>query len=122
VRRHTDSNNLVLLAVFLEFERVIALVAINNEELVAANYLLLCMRIKVLQPLKTKLISRPAVLRDCNNPILGYSILLVPGREVVAALEDDKGWNSLSRRVDALDNRCPLSITLLYRLRLSPTL
>jgi hypothetical protein len=40
VRRYTDSNNLILLIVFLEFERVIALVAVDNEELVAANYLL----------------------------------------------------------------------------------
>jgi hypothetical protein len=48
VRRHIDSNNLILLVVFLEFERVIALVAVNNEKLVAANYPLPCMPIKVL--------------------------------------------------------------------------
>jgi hypothetical protein len=48
VGRHVDSNNLVFLVVFLEFKRVVALVAINNEELVAANYPLSCMPIKVL--------------------------------------------------------------------------
>jgi hypothetical protein len=48
VRRHTDSNNLVLLAVLLECEQVVALIAINCEQLVAANYPLLCMLIKVL--------------------------------------------------------------------------
>jgi hypothetical protein len=31
VRRHTDSNNLILLAVLLECERIIALIAINYE-------------------------------------------------------------------------------------------
>jgi hypothetical protein len=91
-----------------------ALVAVNNEESVAANYPLPCMPIKVLQPLQPKLICCPAVLRDCNNPILGYSILLVPGREVIAALEDDEGWNSPSCRVNALDNCCPLPIALLH--------
>jgi hypothetical protein len=31
VRRYIDSNNLILLVVFLECERVIALIAINNK-------------------------------------------------------------------------------------------
>jgi hypothetical protein len=31
VRRHTDSNNLILLVVFLEYERVMALIAVNNK-------------------------------------------------------------------------------------------
>jgi hypothetical protein len=31
VRRYIDSNNLILLTVFLEYERVIALIAINNK-------------------------------------------------------------------------------------------
>jgi hypothetical protein len=48
VRRHADSNNLVLLAILLEFKRVVALIAVNCEQLVAANYSLLCMLIKVL--------------------------------------------------------------------------
>jgi hypothetical protein len=89
-------------------------VAINNKESVAANYPLPYMPIKVLQLLQPKLIYCPAVLRDYNNPIMGYSILLVPGREVMAALKDDKGWNSLSYRVDTLDDCCPLPITLLH--------
>jgi hypothetical protein len=48
VQRYADSNNLILLAVLLECERVVALIAINCEQLVAANYPLLCMLIKVL--------------------------------------------------------------------------
>jgi hypothetical protein len=31
VRRYIDSNNLILLIVFLEYKRVIALIAINNK-------------------------------------------------------------------------------------------
>jgi hypothetical protein len=48
VRRHADSNNLILLAVLLECERVVALMAVNCEQSVGTNYSLLCMLIKVL--------------------------------------------------------------------------
>jgi hypothetical protein len=48
VQRYVDSNNLILLTVLLECERVVALIAINCKQLVAANYLLLYMLIKVL--------------------------------------------------------------------------
>jgi hypothetical protein len=48
VRRHTDSNNLVLLIVLLECERVVALIAVDNEELISAYNSLLYMLIKVL--------------------------------------------------------------------------
>jgi hypothetical protein len=48
------------------------------------------MLIKVLQPLQAKLICCPAILRDCNNPVLEQILLLVPDREVMAALEDDE--------------------------------
>jgi hypothetical protein len=48
VQRHTDSNNLVLFVVLLECERVIALIAVNCEQLVGTNYSLLYMLIKVL--------------------------------------------------------------------------
>jgi hypothetical protein len=70
VQRHVDSNNLVLLAILLEFERVVALIAVNCKQLVAANYPLLYMLIKVLQLLQAKLICSLAVLRDCNNLII----------------------------------------------------
>jgi hypothetical protein len=70
VRGHAGSNSLVLIAVLLECERLVALVAVDNKQLVSAYNLPLCMLIKVLQPLQTKLICRPAVLRDCNNLIV----------------------------------------------------
>jgi hypothetical protein len=70
VRRHTDSNNLILLIVLLECERVVALIAVNNKEPISAYNSLLYMLIKVLQPLQPKLIYHPAVLRDYNNLVL----------------------------------------------------
>jgi hypothetical protein len=79
VQRYADSNNLILLAVLLEIKQVVALIAINNKELISAYNSPLCMLIKV------------AILRDCNNLVLGQILLLILGREVIAALKDNKG-------------------------------
>jgi hypothetical protein len=51
----------------------------------------LCMCVEMLQPLKTKLVRCPAVLRECDNPVVRQAILLVLGGEVVLALEDNEG-------------------------------
>jgi hypothetical protein len=48
VRRHVDSNNLVLLTVLLECERVVALMAVDNKKLMSAYNPLLYILIKVL--------------------------------------------------------------------------
>jgi hypothetical protein len=48
VRRYADSDNLVLFAVLLECERVVALMAVDNEEPMSAYNSPLCMLIKVL--------------------------------------------------------------------------
>jgi hypothetical protein len=48
VRRHVDSNNLILLIVLLEIKRVVALIAVDNKELISAYNPLLYMLIKVL--------------------------------------------------------------------------
>jgi hypothetical protein len=48
VRRHTDSNNLVLLIVLLECEQVVALMAVNNKEPISAYNPSLYILIKVL--------------------------------------------------------------------------
>jgi hypothetical protein len=49
------------------------------------------MLIKVLYLLQPKLIYYLAILRDCNNLVLGQILLLILGREVIAALKDNKG-------------------------------
>jgi hypothetical protein len=91
VQRHVDSNNLVLLTVLLEIKQVVALIAVDNKELISAYNSPLCILIKVLQLLQPKLICCPAVFRDCNNLVLGQILLLILGREVIAALKDNKG-------------------------------
>jgi hypothetical protein len=48
VQKYADSNNLVLFAVLLEIKQVIALIAVNNKELISAYNPPLCMLLKVL--------------------------------------------------------------------------
>jgi hypothetical protein len=48
VRKHAESNNLVLLAVLLEFKQVVALIAVNNKQIIAFYSPPLCVHIKVL--------------------------------------------------------------------------
>lgn len=45
--RYVDSNNLILFIVLLELEQVVAFIAVNNKELVAANYPLLYILVKL---------------------------------------------------------------------------
>ena len=120
--RHTQSNNLCFLAVLLEVKGVMALMAVNKEQLVPSLGAPLCIGIKVLQLVQTKLVGSPSILRDSNNPVLGQIRLLVLGREVVAAFEDDEGWNGPSCSIDALYDCCPLPAALLHCLSPSSTL
>jgi hypothetical protein len=58
----------------------------------------------VLQPLNSKLISRPAVVADSDN-LVARDVFLVLGREVVLASKDN-----------SLDHRHPLAIARLNSL------
>jgi hypothetical protein len=49
VRRHANSNNLIILTVLLEIKRVVALVAVNNKQPMRTNNPPLYILIKVLQ-------------------------------------------------------------------------
>jgi hypothetical protein len=51
-------------AVVLEILVEVALMAVQNKQLVYPHYARLCMHVKVLQPLQTKRVVGPAILRD----------------------------------------------------------
>jgi hypothetical protein len=61
VRRHAQGDNLMFLAVVLKILRLVALIAVNNKELIGTYYPAFSMLVKVLQPLKAKLICCPSI-------------------------------------------------------------
>jgi hypothetical protein len=89
VWRHTESNNLAFLTEVLELKQLVALIAVNNKQLVTAYCTSLCIVDKVLQLGKTKLVSSPAVLTDANPPILWVVVIL--GLVVVLCFKDEEG-------------------------------
>jgi hypothetical protein len=111
VWRHIESNNLAFLTEVLKLKRLVALMAINNEQPVTAHCTSLCMLDKVLQLGKTKLISGPAVLADAYPPI--WWVVVVPGLVVVLCFEDEEGWDRPPYGVDASDQSYPLMVTRL---------
>jgi hypothetical protein len=64
MRWHTEGQDLVLKATILAILIEVALVAIQNRQLVRSQLAHLFMRVKMLQPLQTKRVVGPAVLRD----------------------------------------------------------
>jgi hypothetical protein len=64
VRWHAEGKDLVFKTVVLEILVEMALMAVQNKQPVRPYLACLCMRVKMLQPLKTKRVVRPAVLRD----------------------------------------------------------
>jgi hypothetical protein len=77
------------------------------------------MPIKVLQLVKTKLVSSLAIFRDADYLVLRQGIVLVLVRLVVAGFEDNVGQNRLSRSINALDNHYLLLVAWLNLLCLS---
>jgi hypothetical protein len=78
-----------------------ALVAVDNQQLIATYSSSLCVVDKVLKPGKTKLIYSLAVLTNPNS--LVFWVVDVPGLVVVLCFEDKEGWDRPAYRVDTSD-------------------
>jgi hypothetical protein len=115
VRQHAQRVDIVLLAELLKFQRVVALMAIKDQQLMRSNHLALYMLDKVLQPLNSYLVGCPAIIAHSNSPVT-WDVFLGPDRQVVLTGKDDKQWDSPASSVDPLDHCRPLAIARLDRL------
>ena len=83
MRRHAERDNIVLLAVELEFGRVVALVAVEDQHPIFAFRTRCCMEVEVLDPIQAYCISSPAIVGSYDTPVGREVALGVPVGEVV---------------------------------------
>ena len=69
MRRHAERDDVVLLAIVLEFGRVVALVAVEDQQPISAFRTRCCMEIEVLDPIQAHCIGRPAIFGGCDAPV-----------------------------------------------------
>ena len=77
MRRHAERDDVVLLAVTLEFGRVVAFVAVEDQQPVFALCPGRCVVIEVLDPIEAYCIGSPAIVGGRDTPV---------GREVVLGI------------------------------------
>ncbi len=66
MRRYAKRNNVVLLAIELEFRRVVALVAVEDQQLAFAFYAKCCIAVEVLDLIQAYCISSLAIIGSCD--------------------------------------------------------
>ena len=76
MRRHTEGDDLVVLAELVKLWGSVAAVAVKDKQSVRPCCTRLCVSVEVLHPLKAKLISRPAIVT--NSDSLVWWEVLVP--------------------------------------------
>jgi len=119
MRRHTERDDIILLAIKLEFGRVVALVAVEDQQSVFAFRTRRYIEVEVLDPIQAYYISRPAIFGSCDTPV-GWEVALgVPVGEVVLYGQDNKGRDRPAEGIDSLDDRCPLAVARLGQLCLA---
>jgi len=69
MRRHTERDDVVLLAMELEFRRVVALVAVEDQQPVFAFRTRCYIEVEVLDPIQADSISSPAIIGNCDAPV-----------------------------------------------------
>ena len=116
MQRHIERNNVVLLAIELEFRRVVALVAVEDQQPAFAFCAKCYIAVEVLDPIQAYCIGSPAIIGSCDTPGSREVILGVLVGEVVLPSQDDEGEDSLTKGIDALDHCCPLAVARLGQL------
>jgi len=81
--RYVERDDVVLLAMELEFGRVVALVAVEDQQPVFAFRTRCYMEVEVLDPIQAYYISSLAVLGSCDTLVSREVALGIPVGEVV---------------------------------------
>ena len=119
MRRHTECNDVILLAMELEFGRVVALVAVEDQQPIFALCPRRGMAVEVLDPIQAYRIGSPAIVGGCDGPVGREVALGIPVGEVVLRSQDDEGGDGLAEGIDSLDHRCPFAVARLGQLCLA---
>ena len=96
MRRHTECDNVVLLAVSFEFFGVVAIVAVKDQQPIFALRTSCCMEIEVTNLIHAFLICSPAIIGCCNTPVGREVALFIPVGKVILPSQDDKWWDGLA--------------------------
>ena len=116
---HAECNDVVLLAVELKFGRVVALMAIKDQQPVSACCTRCCMIVEVLDPIQAYLIGCPAIVGRRDTPIIRKITLSIPVGQVVLRGQYDERWYGPALSIHALDYRSPLAVARLGQLGLA---
>ena len=113
MRRHTECDDIVALAVELKFSRVVALMPIKDQQPVCGLHTTRYMMVEVLDPIQAYLIGSPAIRSRCNTPVRQKTALFVPVGQVVLCSQDDEWRNSPAKSIHALNDCSPLAVARL---------
>ena len=116
MRLYIEGDYPILLIVLLKFTRQVALIAIQDKELILTNYISLYIRIKVLELVYLKDVYSLPIITNYKNLVL-QELFLVLGRQIVRTSEDKEGQYYLASSVNPLDQSYLLIVTQLYSLQ-----
>ena len=112
MRRYTETNNLILYIVLVKLRRSVATIAVKDKQTIGSCYTRRYISIKVLQLLKSKLISRLAIITQRNYPVSRQTIILAYLVEL--SRQDNNGQDRPARRVNSFNYRYLVTISRLY--------
>ena len=112
IRRYIETNNFVLCTVLVKFRRSMAAVAVKDKQMIDSCYIRLCIFIKVLQPLKSKLISCPAVITQYDYLVSRQTAILAHLVELFS--QDNEGWDRPARYINSFNCCYLVAIARLY--------
>ena len=89
MRRHTKGGVIVSLAVFLEFLRMVALMAVKDKEAIATHSPGTSVLLEMTNPIHAFLLCCPTVVGNSDHLVAWETAILVPRREVIFARNND---------------------------------